>query len=107
MGSTAQRGELLMWINEACRASVRLHRACALIGLAARTVQRWMALALFAADGLGPSALYVDDGRTPEQRMHNRPSNKLSDDEREAALGLLNSARYKDLPPSQIVPPLG
>jgi hypothetical protein len=41
MSSIAQRATLLGLVHEACCASAGLHQACALIGLAARTVQRW------------------------------------------------------------------
>ena len=92
MTTLAQRQTLLQLIDQACRAGARLHKACALIGLAARTVQRW----------LGKTAL--GDRRTPEQRLHNRPTNKLSDAERQLAMAVLNSEEFKDLPPSQIVP---
>lgn len=85
-------------IEQACRAGARLHKACALIGLAARTVQRWLAL--------GQDALQLGDRRTPDQRIHNCPPNRLSDAERAVAMGVLNSEEYKDLPPSQIVPRL-
>lgn len=102
MSSSAQRSALLILIDQACACGARLHRACALIGLAARTVQRWLALAVEA----GSNALHVGDRRVSALRAHNCPPNKLSDAEREAALGVLNSAEYKDLPPSQIVPRL-
>ena len=98
MSTLAQRASLLQLIDDACRAGARLHKACAVIGLAARTVQRWV--------DAGKNALYVGDRRTPDQRIHNCPPNKLSDAEREVALGVLNSAEFKDLPPSQIVPRL-
>ena len=98
MSTLKQRQTLLELIDEACHASARLHKACAVIGLAARTVQRWLAL--------GQNALQLGDRRTPDQRIHNCPPNKLSQAEREAALGVLNSDEYKDLPPSQIVPRL-
>lgn len=98
MNSLAQRATVLALLDEACQAGARLHKACAVIGLAARTVQRWLEA--------GKNALYVGDRRTPDQRIHNCPPNKLSDAEREAALGVLNSAEFKDLPPSQIVPRL-
>ena len=61
-------------------------------------MQRWV--------DAGKNALHVGDKRTPDQRIHNCPPNKLSDAEREVALGVLNSAEFKDLPPSQIVPRL-
>ena len=98
MSTLAHRTTVLGLINEACKAGARLHKACAVIGLTARTVQRWVEA--------GKNVLYLGDRRTPDQRVHNCPPNKLSDAEREVALGVLNSAEFKDLPPSQIVPRL-
>ena len=101
MSSLAQRSIFLKLIDQACSAGARLHSACHLIGLAARTVQRWMALAV----GVGPNVL-LGDRRVSALRIHNCPPNKRSLAKREAAMGVLNSAEYKDLPPSQIVPRL-
>ena len=42
MSTLAQRTTVLQLIDEACKAGARLHKACAVIGLAARTVQRWV-----------------------------------------------------------------
>ena len=98
MSGLAQRQTIVHLIEQACGAGARLHRACAIIGLATRTVQRWVEA--------GKSALYVGDRRAPEHRVHSRPPNKLSEAERQAALEVLNSAAFKDLPPSQIVPRL-
>ena len=98
MSTLAQRTTALQLIDEACKAGARLHKACAVIGLAARTVQRWLEA--------GKNALHVGDRRTPDQRIHSCPPNKLSDAERQVALALLNSEEFKDLPPSQIVPRL-
>ena len=98
MSTLAHRATVLELIAEACIAGARLHRACEIIGLAARTVQRWV--------DAGKNALYVGARRTPDQRIHNCPPNKLSDAERLAALAVLNSEEFKDLPPSQIVPRL-
>ncbi|MBC7957353.1 MAG: IS3 family transposase [Cytophagales bacterium] len=90
-----QRQTLLMLITEACRAGARLMRVCAQIGLSARTVQRWQ-----HPDGQD------GDFRASDKRRVTTPSNKLSEVERKAALELLNSEEFKDLPPSQIVPRL-
>jgi transposase InsO family protein len=98
MSTLTQRATVLQLINQACSVGARLHKACKIVGLAARTVQRWV--------DAGKNALHVGDRRTPDQRIHNCPPNKLSDAERQAALGVLNSEQYKDLPPSQIVPRL-
>ena len=94
MISTEQRQTLLSFIHAACDAGARLHKACALIGLAARTVQRWLL------------PHHHSDGRAADKRTYSCPANKLSDTERSAALDVLNSEEFKDLPPSQIVPRL-
>ena len=106
MNTLAQRSIFLKLIDQACHAGARLHSACHLIGLAARTLQRWMALALFAGVEADPGAVPLGDRRVSALRAHNFPPNKFSDAEREAAMGVFNSAQYKDLPPSQIVPRL-
>ena len=95
MSSPQQRQTLLPLINEACNNGARLHRACRQIGLTERTVQRWQRPE--AQDG---------DRRVADKRVAPPPANKLSEAERYAALELLNSATFKDLPPSQIVPRL-
>ena len=108
MSSLAQRSIFLKLIDQACSAGARLHSACHLIGLAARTVQRWLALCAGEVErkreGTGQAAVLLGDHRVSALRAHNCPPNKLSDVEREAAMGVLNSVEYKDLPPSQIVP---
>ena len=46
------------------------------------------------------------DRRVSKLRAHSIPPNQLSQAEREAAMSVLNSEEFKDLPPSQIVPRL-
>ena len=72
-----------------------LGRACAQIGLTARTVQRW-------------KHPYAQDGDRRVVGLHERiePPNKFSALERQAAMALLNGEEFKNLPPSQIVPRL-
>jgi len=41
MSGAQQRKDLLELIQEACTGGARLTRACAQVGLSARTVQRW------------------------------------------------------------------
>ena len=94
MSSPEQRQVLMNMIQLACDAGARRNRACAVIGMTDRTLQRWM------------NPLQVGDRRSTDKRVYSRPPNQLSDAEREAALGVLNSQEYKDLPPSQIVPRL-
>ena len=90
-----QRRTLLALIDDACKAGARLERACAQIGLSARTVQRW----------LRPEG---QDGDRRVAGLHERPepANKLSEAERRAAMAVLNGEEFKNLPPSQIVPRL-
>ncbi len=95
MTCTQQRQTLLGLIEQACAAGARLASACAQIGLSARTVQRWQ-----RPEG--------HDGDRRVARLHERaePSNKLSEAECKAAMAVLNSDEFKNLPPSQIVPRL-
>lgn len=90
-----QRTSLLSLIQEACQAGASLARACQQIGLSARTVQRWRLPG--AQDG---------DRRQADKRAYVCPANKLTPQERQAAMEVLNSEAFKDLAPSQIVPRL-
>ena len=63
-----------------------------MIGLDARTVQRWRR-----------PGHQAGDLRAAGKRRITVPANKFSLAERQAALALINSDQFKDLPPSQIV----
>jgi hypothetical protein len=76
------RLQLLALLTEACKAGARWARACALIGLSVRTVQRWQR----------PQAT-GGDLRASDQRKPCTPRNQLSEAERLAALELLSTAR--------------
>ncbi|MEC5214788.1 transposase [Polaromonas sp. CG_9.5] len=95
MTSYQQRQTLLTLIRHSCNSGARLQKACALIGLDARTVQRWK-----------HPINQQGDLKVCDKRRITVLSNKLSEAERQAALELLNSEQLKDLPPSQIVPRL-
>ena len=95
MTPCAQRASLLALIEQAWRSGARLRVACALVGLHVRTLERWK-----RADG------QHGDRRAAGKRRVTIPANKLSDAERAQVLQVLNSAPFKDLPPSQIVPRL-
>jgi transposase InsO family protein len=95
LSTTEQRQNLLHLIAKACADGARLAQVCAQIGLSERTVQRWQR----------PHA-HAGDRRACGLRTRAEPPNKLSAFERQAALALLNSDEFKDLPPSQIVPRL-
>lgn len=85
-----ERQQIVQWVAEAQAAGAGQARACEVIGLSERSLQRWQ-------DG---EALR-GDGR--QERVF-VPTNKLSDDERARLLEVANSEEFGALPPSQIVP---
>ncbi len=96
MNSTLQRQILLPLIEQAIADGARLQQASTpewsgMLG----TVQRWQHRC--AQDG---------DRRVSTLRVHTISPNQLTQAERDAAMSLLNSEEFKDLPPSQIVPRL-
>jgi putative transposase len=82
---------ILAALTEAQTAGARLHAACEVIGVSARTIQRWKR---------HPD---VDDRRCGPRR---RPGNALSAREETHVLALLTSAEYGHLSPKQLVPRL-
>jgi putative transposase len=79
-------------IDESCVAGARLTKACKMLELSPRTVQRWRQDGAVKADGRKAGA----QGRIP--------ANKLADGERAEILTTANDPQYAHLPPSQIVP---
>src|ERR1700712_1218191 len=92
MTALEERNTMIGWIGEATLAGARQAPACKVLGLSARTVQRWQS---------GESVAV--DGRTSRQY---KPLHKLSADERAELLAVANSPEFGHLPPSQIVPRL-
>ncbi len=82
---------ILAMIDEAVAAGARRERACEVVGLAERTLQRWR------------DADIGDDGRAGPRT---RPANALTPAERARVLAVVNSPEYRDLPPKQVVPRL-
>ena len=82
---------ILGLIDEAVAGGVPQSRACELIHLDERTLQRWR------AQDIG------DDGRAGPKRS---PANKLSAAERTKILEVATAPEYRDLSPKQIVPQL-
>ncbi len=81
------------WIKEACDAGARQAKACNVLGLSPRTLQRWR----------NTEGLVTADGR--EKAINRRPPcNKLSAEERQILLDTANSRSFADLSPNQIVP---
>ena len=87
-----QRQQIVQWVEEASAAGARCHKACELLGIAPRTLQRWRQYGEL-----------LDDARRTRNYV---PANKLSDQEREQIMTVANSVEFAPLPPSQIVPQL-
>jgi transposase InsO family protein len=78
-------------VEEAVGAGARLERACEVVGVSVRTLQRW---ALPGGE---------EDGREGPRQA---PANKLSEAERRRIVATANAPEHKDLSPKQIVPRL-
>ena len=91
MISAPDREEAVSLINEAVGSGARKTRACAEVGITARTLERWRQEGTVKADG-----------RPTASRA--APPNKLSALDRRAVLEIATSPRFASLPPTQIVP---
>lgn len=69
-----------------------LDAACTVLGLSARTLQRWQQ--------------QPDCGEDGRQGPKSAPANKLTEQERKRLLAIVNSPRYRNLSPKQIIPNL-
>jgi transposase InsO family protein len=77
-------------VNEAQAHGARKFKACELLGVTLRTLERW------EKDGA------VDQRKGAERKV----ANKLTEEEEKMILAIVNSSEYRDLPPCQIVPRL-
>ena len=84
-------------IEEAASAGARRFKACEVLEINVRTLQRWNKT-------LAEEKRLVDQRRVPASER--TPTNKLSDKEREAILSVCSKREFQSLPPSQIVPRL-
>jgi hypothetical protein len=89
--SLVDRQKHAQWVCTAVALGARQDKACDVIGLSTRTLQRWRIEGEIGADKR-PTAT------RPE------PRNKLSKAERHAVIDVCNSEEFASLPPSQIVP---
>ena len=78
-------------LDEAVAEGARLSKACEILELDIRTVQRWR------SEGGG-----TDRSEGPKTE----PKNKISPSERKEILEIVNSPQYRDLSAKQIVPAL-
>lgn len=86
-----ERQQAIELISEARAGGASQEKACDLLGITLRTLQRWRQPLGFT-----------------DQRQHvcRVPANKLSEQERQRVIDMANSDAYCDLPPCQIVPRL-
>jgi len=88
---SADRQAIITGVNEARHAGARQSTACEVIGISAKTLQRW------------EQPDNVEDGRL--DALH-EPSTKLTPIEREQIISVANEPEYASLSPSKIVPKL-
>ena len=87
MIGTALRKDLRLWIKEAVTAGARRFKACEVVGITLRCLQRWR----------------EDDIDRRSTRVQ-APIHALSDAEKQAILTVVNTPEFAHLPASQIVP---
>ena len=92
MTSHEERQQVIILLNESVTAGARQAKACEILGLSERTIQRWQTGETVRCD----------------QRLIRsyQPPHKLTDIERAEVLAIANSVEFGHLPPSQIVPRL-
>lgn len=83
---------MIAWIDQACAAGARRSKACQVLEISPRTLQRWREGGEIKADG------------RKEAHARRTPANKLGETERREILDLVNEPEFAHLPPSQIVP---
>ncbi|MFO7915358.1 MAG: DDE-type integrase/transposase/recombinase [Candidatus Krumholzibacteriales bacterium] len=76
-------------VSEAAEAGARRWKACEVLGISLRTLQRWQRCPCKGDQRRGPKS---------------KPANSLSDQEKRVIVSVANSYEFKDLSPAQIVP---
>ena len=92
MTSHEERKQVIVLLNESITAGVRQVKACEVLGLSERTLQRWQT----------GKTVHCDQRPLRDYQ----PSHKLTAIERAEVLAVANSDEFGHLPPSQIVPRL-
>lgn len=88
--TTHERNQAIALVIEAVMNGARKHKACEMINLSSRTLERWQKL--------GSNI----DGR--KNALRPAPANKLTKEERSKVMAVANQAEYRDLSPHKIVP---
>jgi len=91
--SASDRKTAIMLVEEATQAGARQKKACQELGISERTLQRWK-----------NESTPLEDQRPIVERPV--PKNKLSEQEVNQVLDVVNRPEFQSLPPSQIVPRL-
>ncbi len=86
-----ERHEMSCWIEEARTSGARQLQACNILGLSAKTYQRWQ---------------HPDNDQDGRINAVHIPTNKLSEHERQHVISIANEVAYANLSPSKIVPKL-
>lgn len=86
-----ERKEISLLIKEAQEAGARQSKACEIVGISEKTLQRW---------NQGDNE---QDGRLDAKHT---PKNKLTEQERDRMIQIANEPEYADLPSNKIVPKL-
>lgn len=88
---TVERKNIINLIGDAQVSGARQSKACEVIGISAKTIQRWS---------------QPDNVRDSRLDANHEPSNKLTALERQRIIKVANEPAYADLPPNKIVPKL-
>jgi putative transposase len=88
---SAQRQTIIAEVDEAMRSGARQAAACEVIGISAKTLQRWA---------------QPDNSQDGRLDARHEPSTKLTAKEREQIIIVANEPNYASLSPSKIVPKL-
>lgn len=92
MSGLSERQAVMTLVGDAVATGARQRRACKVVGISERTLQRWQA---------------GEDSDVDRRTVRTWcPPHKLSAEERAAVLAVANSGEFGHLPPSQIVPRL-
>jgi transposase InsO family protein len=86
-----EREEISLLIKEAQEAGARQSEACEIVGISAKTLQRWS---------------QMDNEQDGRLEAKHKPANKLTEQERESMITLANSPEYADLSSCKMVPKL-
>ena len=89
--SPSDRAMIIELVTEAVQSGARQYKACALLGISTRSLQRWQ----------DERTLQTDQRPTATRP---EPKNKLTQEEKSLILQTVNEPEFASMPPSQIVP---